>query len=125
LACVYSTTKRTELIYIYIYIYKTQKKIRKNILVYFIYISNNNAIQNIPGRKVNILGGHSISHSKQKFYMFMCPIPNGFGDRVISLYSTLYRNVKMHSDQQHIMSLHELQSALLSTVKYSKMYYIE
>jgi hypothetical protein len=34
-------------------------------------------IQSVPGGKVNILGGHSIGHSKQKLYMYMCPIPNG------------------------------------------------
>jgi hypothetical protein len=45
------------------------------------------AIQSLPGGKVNILGGHSIGHSKQKVYMYMCPIPNGFRDRAISLYS--------------------------------------
>jgi hypothetical protein len=37
---------------------------------------------------VNILGGHCISHSKQKVYMYMCPIPNGFRYRAISLYSS-------------------------------------
>jgi hypothetical protein len=31
-----------------------------------------------PGGKVNILGDHSIGHSKQKLYMYMCPIPKGF-----------------------------------------------
>jgi hypothetical protein len=31
----------------------------------------------ISGGKVNILGGHSISHSKQKMCMYTCPIPNG------------------------------------------------
>jgi hypothetical protein len=35
------------------------------------------------------LGGHSIGHSKKKkVYMYMCPIPNGFLDRAISLYSS-------------------------------------
>jgi hypothetical protein len=45
-------------------------------------------IQGVPGEKVNILGGHSIRHSKQekKMYMYTCPIPNGFRDRAISLY---------------------------------------
>jgi hypothetical protein len=38
-----------------------------------------------PRRKVNILGGHTIGHSKQNMYMYMCPIPNGFRDRAISL----------------------------------------
>jgi hypothetical protein len=42
----------------------------------------------VPGRKVNILGGHSISHSKQKAYMCICPIPKGFRDTATSLYST-------------------------------------
>jgi hypothetical protein len=37
------------------------------------------------GGEDNILGGHNIGHSKQKVYMYMCPIPNGFRDRVISL----------------------------------------
>jgi hypothetical protein len=50
------------------------------------YISE--IIQDVPGRKVNILGGQSIGHSKQKVYMYMCPIPNCFRDRAISLYSS-------------------------------------
>ena len=43
--------------------------------------------QNVPGGNVSIQGGHSIGHSKQKVHMYMCPIPKGFRDRVISLYS--------------------------------------
>jgi hypothetical protein len=35
-------------------------------------------IQDVPGEKVNILEGHSIGNSKQKCFMNMCPIPNGF-----------------------------------------------
>jgi hypothetical protein len=42
-----------------------------------------NAIRDVPGGKVNILGDHSISHSKKKVDMSMCPIPNGFRDRAI------------------------------------------
>jgi hypothetical protein len=39
-----------------------------------------------PKRKVNILGGHSIGHSKQKqMYIYMCPIPNDFRDKATSL----------------------------------------
>jgi hypothetical protein len=35
---------------------------------------------------VIILEAHNIGHSKQKRKsMYMCPIPNGFGDRAISL----------------------------------------
>jgi hypothetical protein len=45
-------------------------------------------IQNDPEGEVNILRGHNISHSKQTVYMYMCPIPNGFRDRAISLYSS-------------------------------------
>jgi hypothetical protein len=36
---------------------------------------------------VNILGGHSIGHSKQ-VYMYMCPTPNGFQETASSLYSS-------------------------------------
>jgi hypothetical protein len=32
--------------------------------------------------------GHSIGHSKQKLYMYACPIPNGFRDRATSLDSS-------------------------------------
>jgi hypothetical protein len=42
----------------------------------------------VAGGKVNILGGHSIGHSKQNVYMYMCAIPNGFRDRAIALYSS-------------------------------------
>jgi hypothetical protein len=45
-------------------------------------------VQGVPGRKVKILGGHNVGHSKQKLYMYMCPIPNSFPNRVISLYSS-------------------------------------
>jgi hypothetical protein len=49
----------------------------------------NTRIGNVPGGKVNILRGHSIGHSKQKkMYIYMRPIPNGFRDGVISLYSS-------------------------------------
>jgi hypothetical protein len=50
----------------------------------------------------------------KKVYMYMCPIPYGFRDRAISLYS----NVKTHSDEQHAMSSHDLQSALMLTVEF-------
>jgi hypothetical protein len=43
----------------------------------------------VPGGKVDIQGGHRIGHSKQiSVYIYMCPILNGFQDRVISLYSS-------------------------------------
>jgi hypothetical protein len=40
-------------------------------------------IQYVLGGKVNILGDHSIGHSKKKVFMNMCPIPNDFRDRAI------------------------------------------
>jgi hypothetical protein len=53
-------------------------------------------IEGVPGGKVNNLGGHSIGHSKQKLCMYMCPIPNGFRNRAILPYSTLYRRETRH-----------------------------
>jgi hypothetical protein len=47
-------------------------------------------IQSVPGGKVNILGGHRISHSKQKIHMYLCPVPSGFRDKDISLYSSKF-----------------------------------
>jgi hypothetical protein len=35
-------------------------------------------IQSAPGGKVNIVGGHTISHSKQKKCIYTCPIPDSF-----------------------------------------------
>jgi hypothetical protein len=32
----------------------------------------------------------SVILSKTEMYMYMCPIPNGYPDKAISLYSTLY-----------------------------------
>jgi hypothetical protein len=43
-----------------------------------------------PRKEVQYLGGHSTGHSEQKVYVYMCPIPNRFRDRAISLFSTLY-----------------------------------
>jgi hypothetical protein len=44
--------------------------------------------QGAPGGKVNILGGHSFGHCKQKVCMYKCLIPKGFRHRDISLYSS-------------------------------------
>jgi hypothetical protein len=46
--------------------------------------------------------------------MYVCPIQNGFRDTAISLYST---------DEEHAMSSHELETALMLPVKFSKMCY--
>jgi hypothetical protein len=48
----------------------------------------------------------------------MCPIPNGFRDRAISLYSKML-TVRC-TDEQHAVSSHELLSALMLTVEFSK-----
>jgi hypothetical protein len=45
--------------------------------------------QVVPRGKVNIHEGHSIGHSKQKCYTYMCSIPNGF----CTLYSGATRHV--------------------------------
>jgi hypothetical protein len=107
-------------------------------------------IESDPGRKVNILGGHSIGHFKQKkVYMSMCPSPNGFRDRATDVITrtkerkdaltratrhVLTRVARRYSyfavlytvhctDEQHTMSSHEVQSALMLTVEFPKMYY--
>jgi hypothetical protein len=41
----------------------------------------------------NVPGGHSIGHAKQKLYVYMCPVPNGFRDRTVSLYRRATRHV--------------------------------
>jgi hypothetical protein len=64
-------------------------------------------IQDVPGGKVSILGGDNIGHSRKKNYMCMCPIPNGFQDSVISLYSSKIVNKK----------------ELLPTVSHSDIYF--
>jgi hypothetical protein len=65
------------------------------------------SIQNVPGGKVNILGGYIIGHSKQKN----------------SVYVQLFHCIVHCGDEQHSMSSHELQSALMLTVKFFKMYH--
>jgi hypothetical protein len=51
--------------------------------------------------------------------MYMRPIPNGFRDELF--HYTVY---SAHcTDEQHAMSSHELQSVLMLTVEFSKIYY--
>jgi hypothetical protein len=57
------------------------------------YYISHKIIQNVPGGKVSILGGHSIDHSKQKMYMYICPTPNVSRGGPISLYSRATRHV--------------------------------
>jgi hypothetical protein len=58
-------------------------------------------IQNVPGGKVNILGGRS----KQKMYMYNCPIPNGF--RVRAIFHVIAR-IKEHQDALRRATRHVL-----------------
>jgi hypothetical protein len=67
----YVPHKCDTVIYIYIYIY------------IYIHTHTHTHTQSVPGGKDNILRGHSIGYSKQKRYMNMCPIPNGFRDTAI------------------------------------------
>jgi hypothetical protein len=48
----------------------------------------------------------------KKAYMYMYPIPNGLRDTAIHC-----------TNEQHAMSSHELQSALILTVEFSKTHY--
>lgn len=45
------------------------------LLLTHLFVSD--AILGVPRGKVNIVGGHSVGHSKQKNCMIMFPIPNG------------------------------------------------
>jgi hypothetical protein len=54
----------------------------------------------------------SVALSKESVYVHVSY--SSFPDRAISL----YRNVNMHSNEQHAMSSHELQSALMLTVEF-------
>jgi hypothetical protein len=76
-------------------------------------------IQSVPGGKVNILGGHNISHSKQG----IAYVHVSYSER-FPRYShfTVHYTVRC-TDEQHAMSSHDLQSALMLTVEFSKMYY--
>jgi hypothetical protein len=64
-----------------------------------------------PGGKVNILGGHNISHSKQKIVYVLV----SWTVSKLELFhcTVVWTYMKMHSDEQHAMSSHELRSALM------------
>jgi hypothetical protein len=80
----------------------TRQRIPENVilhcnqLIWVLFLRKFSTIQSVPGGKVNILGGHSIGHSKQKtVYMHMCSIPNGFRDGTVqwnSCISETFRN---------------------------------
>jgi hypothetical protein len=75
---------------------------------------NSMLVQGVTGGKVNILGGHSIGHTKQKKNVW--PVLHGFRDK-------LFHCTVHCTGEQHVISSHELQSALMLTVEFSKMYY--
>jgi hypothetical protein len=58
------------------------------IFIIALCVGDLSTIQSVPGGKVGILGDHNIGHSKQKYYVCMCPISKGFRDRSISLYNS-------------------------------------
>jgi hypothetical protein len=57
-------------------------------------------IQSVPGGEINILGGHSIGHSKKKIYVNMCPIPNGFRYSARNIFLPSHRNAPMSESCQ-------------------------
>jgi hypothetical protein len=61
-----------------------------------LWVSSSTLLQDVSCGKVNSLGGHSISYSKQESVYVHGPIPNGFRDRDISLFSTQYRRATRH-----------------------------
>jgi hypothetical protein len=85
----------------------------------FQYVNDNfrcSLTQSVPGGKVNIPGGHSIGHCKQKS---AC---------IDVSYSARFPREQFYcivhcTDEKHAMSSHELQSALMLMVEFLKMYY--
>jgi hypothetical protein len=69
-------------------------------------------VQDVPGVKVIILGGHNSGHSKQKIVYIH-----------VSCSERFPRQLFHCTDEQHAMSSHELQSAWMLTVEFSKRYY--
>jgi hypothetical protein len=77
-------------------------------------------IYSVPGGKVNILEGHSIGHSKQKSLYVLVHVY--YPERVPRYSYFTIQYITHCTDEQHAMSSHELQSALMLTMKFSKMY---
>jgi hypothetical protein len=59
---------------------------------------------------------------KSKVYRRKLSTRDELLDHVMDVIARI-KNVKMHSTEQHAMSSHELQSALMLAVEFSKMYY--
>jgi hypothetical protein len=80
---------------------------------YVVWHTESCSIQSVPGGTVSILGGHSIRHSKQ--CICTCVL-----FRMVSEIELFHCTVHC-TDEQHAMSSHELQSALMLTVEFSKI----
>jgi hypothetical protein len=79
----------------------------------------NPSIQNVPGGKVNILGGHNTGHSKHRSVYVQVSYIEQFPRQS---YFTVQYSVHC-TDEQLAMSSHKLQSALMLTVEFSQMHY--
>jgi hypothetical protein len=76
-------------------------------------------MQGAPGGKANILGGHSLGHSKEKYVYVHLPHSERF-----PRWSNFTVQYTVHcGEEQHAMSSQELHSALMMTAEFSKMYY--
>jgi hypothetical protein len=78
-----------------------------------------NNIQSVPEGNVNILGGHTIGHSKQKGVYVHVTYSERFTEQI---YFTVQYTVHC-TIEQHAMTSYQLQSVLMLTTNFSKMYY--
>jgi hypothetical protein len=62
-------------------------------------------MQSVPGGKVNILGGHSIGHSKKNIYMNVCPILNGFRYLARSIFLPSRRSAPLSEECESVWSV--------------------
>jgi hypothetical protein len=79
----------------------------------------------VPGRKVNILGGYSIGHSKQKS-VYTCVLFETVSEIELFHCTVVIARIKERQDavdEQNAMSSHEQQTSLMLTVEFSKIYY--
>jgi hypothetical protein len=72
--------------------------------------------------EVNIPGGHRIGQSKQTECICACVVFRTVSELQLFHCAVVCMYVEMHSDEQHAMSSHELQCAVMLTVEFSKMY---
>jgi hypothetical protein len=87
--------------------------------VYLMALLVDLTVRSVQIGKINILGGHSIGHCMQQFHVCISPIPNSLRDRATSLFT-----LQQQQQQQHCIFWHELQSALMLTVEFSKIRFI-